>query len=147
MQLAAYKRRKHGKDSSFHESESTSQDSDSSLSLSPTMLPDNDPKKEDSLQEVASGSSSISEHILSDDRSVENDRSFHEIEVGNTPSSLNVMLRDLSSEGNISQEHKPSPLFSTSLKSDHSLLSLNLMDNLGWYHSISLILNLNDLIA
>lgn len=83
FQLAAYKKKKRKSKNASDESASAS---DSSFRMD---------------QELASDSSIISEHIVSSNESVENDRSLHEIEI------LNVPVDDLS---RISQEGRPDSL-------------------------------------
>ncbi|KAK4873718.1 hypothetical protein RN001_013078 [Aquatica leii] len=103
--LAAFKKKKQR-----HSSKSTStSQSDSSISLSPP-LPD---VKKQSTDDVFSDSSIVSEHLNSNSGSIENDRSFQEIEISNIPSNFSLLLHNLSSDDtseHISRELKPSPL-------------------------------------
>lgn len=110
-----------------------SQSSDSSFSLSPTLLPENNKKIEDANKGPMSDTSSISECISSGNESVENDRSFQEIEVSNVPSSFSIMLQNLPSDDDLdrlSQEIKPPSLSTPSFISNNfSILNIN-MENI-----------------
>lgn len=107
FQLAAYKKkRERSKNNS--ESASTSPSSDNSLSLTPQLLPDNSGPPQQMDQEHFSDSSIISEHIVSSNESVENDRSFQEIEIFNVPNDL--LFRSDTNVMHISQEGKPASL-------------------------------------
>ncbi|KAF5283599.1 hypothetical protein FQR65_LT13805 [Abscondita terminalis] len=116
--LAAFKKKKQR-----HSSKSTStSQSDSSISLSPP-LPDN--AKKLGTDDVFSDGSIVSEHLNSNSDSVENDRSFQEIEISNIPSNFSLLLNNLSSDDtidHISQEMKPSPLSILSSNNDSSNL-------------------------
>lgn len=124
LQLAAYKKKKHAKEKNTLETSSNSNtNSDSSFSLSPTLLPENNAQDN---EERLSDTSSISEHILSSGGSIENDRSFQEIEVSHVPSNFSLILQNINPDDidNISQENKPISF----LSDNFNMLSLN-MDN------------------
>lgn len=119
--MEAYKKKKHAKEKSNSEASSNSE---SSPSLSPMLLPENKVQENEPLSDT----SSISEHLLSSNDSVENDRSFQEIEVVNVPSNFSMILANIHPDeiDNISQENKPLSLSTPSLLSDHfNVLNLN----------------------
>lgn len=129
-QLAAYKKKKHGrrKVSPSDGRTSASNSDESSLSTSPTLLQENNSGDGIEREDVETDSS-ISEHILSNDESVENDRSYQEIEILNT-TPFDFIVQNLPAEEEltrISQEKDPSPL-NLSLKSENSAYSLNAME-------------------
>ncbi|XP_023019917.2 pericentrin-like protein isoform X8 [Leptinotarsa decemlineata] len=88
-----------------------------SLSLTPPILEDNknDEKSED-----------ISEHLTSNSDSIENDRSYQEIEITNRP---NIFLHVPDDELVHTSQQPPNPL-DNSACSDNSIISLNYLKNL-----------------
>lgn len=83
------------------------------MSFSPPLLPENNSLDVGEANAGDSKDSSISEHILSNEDSLENDRSFQEIFVDNTPSKFDLILEKLGEDGRderLSQEVVPSPM-------------------------------------
>lgn len=75
---------------------------------------------------------SISEHLTSNSASVENDRSYQEIEISNRPSNVFFNLPSSDEERqHISQEQRPRSL-ETSFCSDASVISLNYLDRINF---------------
>lgn len=125
----AYKKKKQKKPRHSSESTSTSQ-SDNSLSLSPPLLPESTTKERVAEAELHSDSSIISEHLNSNSDSIENDRSYQEIEISNIPSNFSLIYQNLPSDEDvehISQELKP-PSLNTSVKSSSNNTSFGNMN-------------------
>ncbi|XP_018561840.1 centromere-associated protein E isoform X3 [Anoplophora glabripennis] len=102
-------------------------DTEASLSLSITPpIPDDNKKDNEHSDE------SISEHLTSNSTSVENDRSYQEIEISNRPSTVFFNLPSSDEERqHISQEQRPRSL-ETSFCSDTSVISLNYLDRISF---------------
>ncbi|KAJ8981747.1 hypothetical protein NQ317_004927 [Molorchus minor] len=99
---------------------------DDSLTLSITPpIPEDNKKDNDRSYE------SISEHLTSNSESVENDRSYQEIEISNRPLTVlfNLNASDEEQQHNISQEPRPHSL-ETSFCTENSIISLNYLDRI-----------------
>ncbi|KAJ8933982.1 hypothetical protein NQ314_013662 [Rhamnusium bicolor] len=105
----------------------TETDDSLSLSISPPIFEDNKKDNENS-------DASISEHLTSNSTSIENDRSYQEIEISNRPSNilLDLPLSDDEKhvEQQISQDQRPCAR-ETSFCSDNSIISLNYLDRIN----------------
>ncbi|KAG5898706.1 hypothetical protein JTB14_030655 [Gonioctena quinquepunctata] len=106
----------------------TESDDSLSLSLTPPILEDkkNVEKSED-----------ISEHLTSNSESIENDRSYQEIEISNRPNILDMYLSD---DGHHISQEEPCQL-DTGVYSENSIVSLNYLKNLELGENVRSILD------